>query len=264
MTGAPAAEPLAASILFLRWDGLEEPAFDAALVQRLQSALRGWDAQRRLVLQAPRGLVVAGPVLPSVARTAARRILATPDLPPLRAGLHVGELRITPDRAVQARVGGEALHAAAGVADGAGEDRLGQSDGFRAALAQQGRDTRRQLLAGVGVVALLAAGFAGREALERYELARRPAVIVLDVKPWGNVYVDGELKGRAPPLVSVAVPPGPHVIEVRNGRLRPVRMEMQLQPGEELHVRHVFVAPAPPPAPRPRKEPGLVERFKFW
>lgn len=261
MTQAAAATEVA-SILFLRWEQDDGPTLDGPLVQRLQSALQGWDARQRLVLQAPRGLVVAGPVPPAVARTAARRLVAAGDLPPLRTGLHVGELRITPDRAAQVRVGGEALHAAADVAEGAGATRIGETDAFREALALQGRGTRRQVLGGVGVLALLAAGFGGREALERYDAARRPAVIVLDVKPWGDVFVDGEPKGRSPPLVRVSVPPGPHVIEVRNGRLRPVRMEMQLQPGEELQLRHVFTAPPAPP--RPRKEPGLLERFKFW
>lgn len=264
MTDAPAAAPLPASILFLRWDAEEGPALDAPLVQRLQAALQGWDARLRLVLQAPRGLVVAGPVPPGVARTAARRIVAAKDLPPLRTGLHVGELRITPDRAVQARVGGEALQVAATAADGAGDDRIGQSAAFREALAQQGRGTRRQVLAGAGVLALLAAGLAGREGLRRYEEANRLAVILLDVRPWGDVFVDGEPKGRSPPLVSVAVPPGPHVIEVRNGRLRPVRLQMHLQPGEELQLKHVFVAPPPPPQQRPRKEPGWLDRFRFW
>jgi hypothetical protein len=51
---------------------------------------------------------------------------------------------------------------------------------------------------------------------------------------------------------------------VRNGRLRPVRLQMHLQPGEELQLKHVFVAPPPPAPARPRKEPGWLERFKFW
>ena len=68
----------------------------------------------------------------------------------------------------------------------------------------------------------------------------------------------------APPLVRLSVPPGPHIIEVRNGRFKPLSMQVHLQPGEEMHLKHVFAAP-PAPARRARpKEPGVLDRFKFW
>ena len=261
MTETPASGTVAASILFLAWEQGDALLLDAVLVARVKSALRGWDDARRLVLQAPGGLVVAGTVPAAVAMSAARRLAADKELPALRAGLHVGDLRITPDRAVQARVGGEALHAAAMAAQGAGADRIATTPAFLDALDAQDRGTRRSLLASMGIVALLLAGVATREAREQYA-ASRPAVIVLDVRPWGDVFVDGEGKGRTPPLVRLNVPPGPHVIEVRNGRLKPVRMEMQLQPGEELELKHVFVAPAP--AQRAPREKSLMDRLKFW
>jgi hypothetical protein len=261
MTETPGPGTVAASILFLRWQQGDTLSLDALLVQRLNAALRGWDAAQRLVLQAPGGLVVAGPVPPTVAMAAARRIADDKELPALRAGLHVGDLRITEDRAVQARVAGVALHAAAAAAEGSGKDRVGVTPAFRAALAAQGDRRRRSLLAATGLVVLLGAGFAAREAREQYEL-RRPGAIMLDVRPWGDVFVDGEPKGRTPPLVRVSVPPGLHVIEVRNGRFKPVRMEMHVQPGEELQLKHVFTAP--PPQRPARKEPGVLDRFKFW
>jgi hypothetical protein len=40
-----------------------------------------------------------------------------------------------------------------------------------------------------------------------------------------------------------------------------------LKPGEELQLKHVFVAPPPPPPSRrakPKEQPGLLDRFKFW
>jgi hypothetical protein len=268
MTAAPAPAPaaVAASVLFLRWEGDPgaSPVIDDQLVARLKPALEGWDATRRLVLEAPQGLVVTGHVAPSVAWEAARRLTRAAGLPPLRMGLHHGELRVTPDRAVQARVSGEALHAAAAAADASGKDRIGISPAFAQALAQQKRGTRRQVLAGLGVVVVAASGLAGREALEQYEAARRPAAIQLDIRPWGNVYVDGEPKGRTPPLVRVLLPPGPHVIEVRNGRLKPLRMEVTLQAGEELELKHVFSTPPPPPPPRKKQPPSVFDRLKFW
>jgi hypothetical protein len=167
---------------------------------------------------------------------------------------------------VQARVSGEALHAAAAAADASGDDRIGISPAFAQALAQHRRARRRNVLAGLGMIAVVGSGFIGREALEQYEATRRPAAIQLDIRPWGNVYVDGEPKGRTPPLVRVWLPPGPHVIEVRNGKLKPLRMEVTLQASEELELRHVFTAPAPQPAVRkkPPPPPGLFDRLKFW
>jgi len=52
------------------------------------------------------------------------------------------------------------------------------------------------------------------------------------------------------------IPPGAHSIEVLNGCFKPLRMEVQLQPGEEMELKHVFGEP-------PHK-PGLLQRFKFW
>jgi hypothetical protein len=268
---APAPATAAASVLFLRWEGEPgtAPVLDDALVGRLKAALEHWDAARRLVLEAPQGLVIAGHVPPSVARDAARRLVRTADLPPLRAGLHHGDLRITPDRAVQARVSGEALHAAAAAVNAAGDDRIGISPAFASALAAQRRGTRRNILGGVGVLALLGSGLAGREALEQYEAARQPAAIQLDIRPWGDVYVDGEPKGRTPPLIRLWLPPGPHLIEVRNGKFKPVQMDVTLQPAEELELKHVFSPPTPSAASKKKKQqqqqqPSVFDRLKFW
>jgi hypothetical protein len=67
-------------------------------------------------------------------------------------------------------------------------------------------------------------------------------------------------------VVRLWLPPGPHVIEVRNGRLKPLRMEVTLQPEEELELKHVFSTPAPPAAARRRqqRQPSLFDRLKFW
>jgi hypothetical protein len=268
MTGAPAPAPatVAACVLFLHWEGDPgtAPLLDEQLVPRLKAALERWDAARRLVLEAPQGLVIAGQVAPRVAWEAARRLTRDEGLPPLRAGLHHGELRITPDRAVQARVSGDALHAAAAAATSSGDDRIGISPDFAVALSAQSSGARRNVLAALGLVALLGSGVAVREALEQYEAARRPAAIQLNIRPWGDVFVDGEPKGRTPPLVRLSLPPGPHVIEVRNGRFKPLRMEVSLQPAEELQLKHVFAAPPPPAAAKKKQQPSVFERLKFW
>jgi hypothetical protein len=131
------------------------------------------------------------------------------------------------------------------------------------------RSLRRNVLAAGGVALVLGAGWAARVVRERREAAaRRPAVVVLNIRPSGEVFVDGERKGVSPPLVQLSLPPGPHAIEVRSGRSQPLRLQLHLQPGEQMQVSHVFPAPpAPrrPPAPRPKPKPtNPFERFKFW
>jgi hypothetical protein len=90
---------------------------------------------------------------------------------------------------------------------------------------------------------------------------------LLDIAPSGEVFVDGQSRGSAPPLARLEVPPGPHTIEVRNPRARPFQLEVQLKPGQQMEIRHVFPAPPPRRAPAPprQKQPsGPLGRFKFW
>jgi hypothetical protein len=132
------------------------------------------------------------------------------------------------------------------------------------ALGAQRR--RRRLLGGLGLVGILGLGVAARLVRQHLEEARRPAVLVLDIRPSGDVFVDGELKGTAPPLTRLALAPGPHSIEIRSGRARPLKTDVNLQPGEELQLTHTFVV-APPVATRRKARPApptLLDRLKFW
>lgn len=73
-----------------------------------------------------------------------------------------------------------------------------------------------------------------------------PAVIKFAIKPQGNVYVDGALKGIAPPLTRLEVHPGPHRIRIVYKKYSPVELNVDLAPSEVVTVRHVFVAPRQP------------------
>ncbi len=68
-----------------------------------------------------------------------------------------------------------------------------------------------------------------------------PAVIEFAIRPQGDVYVDGLLKGTAPPLARLEVSPGPHTIEVVHGKFAPVYLEVELAPSEVVTVKHAFV-----------------------
>jgi hypothetical protein len=68
------------------------------------------------------------------------------------------------------------------------------------------------------------------------------------------VRVNGESKGRSPPLKRVEVSPGKHKIELRHPQNAPLTLEVELSPGEEFTVRHAFSTPRPAPTPAPAQE----------
>ncbi len=307
MMPGPGPLPVAASVLFLRMHAFgdaeapERASRRAQLQAALEAALASWDANRRVVLEAPDGLAVVGDVHPAAALAAAQLAAERGAGPSVGIALHHGPVRVVADNQGDTRVLGDGVDTAGALAGFRTEHPVLVSQAFRAALearaprlAQDLRPAgeqvderlrphalfvfdpapakalaqRRRVLALAGLCVLLAAGWSVRVARERYEEAHRPATLVLDIRPSGEVFVDGAAKGSAPPLTRLSLPPGPHTIEVRNGRAKPVHMEVELQPGEEMQVKHVFVSPpvrrARPPAPRREQQPGVLDRFKFW
>ena len=108
-----------------------------------------------------------------------------------------------------------------------------------------------------------------------------PGAVTFEVKPEGEIFVDGALKGKSPPLKKIQLPAGNHTVEVRNAKFKPLVVELVVGPGEELAVQHNFVAPTPPkivPKPAPKKAPpkamphaapaqeeqGFWKRFVDW
>ncbi len=64
--------------------------------------------------------------------------------------------------------------------------------------------------------------------------------LVLAVSPWGEVYVDGRLRGTTPPLAEVELPPGRHRVEIRNSAQLPFHTFIELQAGQTQPIRHSF------------------------
>lgn len=304
MTDAPGRHPVAASVLSLRMrGGADEPAQQAHRRQQLlataRKALAGWDEDRRVVLESPDGLAFVGDVPPFVALQAAGIAARDAADASLGIGLHHGPVQVAQD-ADGARLSGEGLELASALAGFGGTHAVVASQPFRDALAAgsardardlrpagdmvddrlrkhpifvldadavRERSVRRNVLAASGLVLLLGAGWSARVVRERRKAARRPAVIHLDVKPSGAVYIDGLLKGTTPPMLDVQVPAGAHTIEVRSGRYPPLRLDVRLEPGEALQLKHEFAAPPAPQPPRrvrPRdaEQPDLIERLK--
>jgi len=69
------------------------------------------------------------------------------------------------------------------------------------------------------------------------------AIISLDIKPSGEVLVDGVLKGKVPPLTEIELKAGKHMILVRNGNHKPLETEVNLTPGEKIVLSHRFFTP---------------------
>jgi serine/threonine-protein kinase len=64
--------------------------------------------------------------------------------------------------------------------------------------------------------------------------------VVLAISPWGEVYVDGKLRGTTPPLAEVELPPGRHRIEIRNSAQLPYHTFVELQAGDTQRIGHSF------------------------
>jgi serine/threonine protein kinase len=64
--------------------------------------------------------------------------------------------------------------------------------------------------------------------------------IVIAVAPWGEVVVDGNVRGVSPPLTQITLPAGTHSIEIRNGTSPPFVARVELRAGEKLQLQHRF------------------------
>ena len=64
--------------------------------------------------------------------------------------------------------------------------------------------------------------------------------VTLDVKPWGEVVVDGRPRGLSPPLKNLVLPEGRHRIEVRNPAGAPVVQDVDVKAGRSVSVAHTF------------------------
>lgn len=64
--------------------------------------------------------------------------------------------------------------------------------------------------------------------------------VSLAVTPWGEVVVNGDSRGVSPPLTRLALPPGVHAVEIRNGAAPPMRARVEVKPGQTVALQHRF------------------------
>ena len=297
-----AANPVYANVAFLRipqFDSrpvVEQAAMKEKAEERAREAIASLAGAERVVLDAEDGLAVIFFGDPAQALRIAESLSAPDAEPALQTGLNYGPLALAAD-STGTRVFGDGLTAAAAAARFAQPRRLLVTQDFARALERRnpsramelatagdftdtrvrqhsfytpdakraGAYRRRMLTFGIlGVAAILATGFAAREIAKRL-FPPAPAVVTFNVKPRGDVYVDGVYRGSVPPLTQVEVAPGTRAIEIRNARLAPYSATFDLKPGERTEINHTFVIPrmVPPQKPQPQQEqPGFWQSLK--
>lgn len=77
-------------------------------------------------------------------------------------------------------------------------------------------------------------------ALESGATRQGAGIIVLDIAPWGEVFVDGKPLGVAPPLSELRLPAGRHTIEIRHGDRLAIVAQVEVDPSKPQQIRHRF------------------------
>ncbi|MBI2305872.1 MAG: serine/threonine protein kinase [Rhodocyclales bacterium] len=62
----------------------------------------------------------------------------------------------------------------------------------------------------------------------------------LAIAPWGEVVVDGKPAGVSPPLMELRLPPGKHVIEIRNTTFPVRKQTLDVAADSNLRIKHKF------------------------
>lgn len=279
-TAAP--HPVHASVAFLRISDFESLAVDvqAARKESVEEAARAALAQvipgERIVLDAEDGLAVVMFGNPSQAMDLALALQAKAHHTPLQGGLNYGPLALT-SRGSDTRVFGDGLSEAATAARFATAGTTLVTEGFTRALQASEPERATELVpagdftdsrvrmhsfykpdrmrriqrrrkiavfAAGGAILILLLGVLGRDIYQPL-FQTRPAIVRLDVKPRGEVFVDGNSVGRIPPLTQIEVAPGRHKLTIRSPGAKPYETNLDLAPGQKLTLTYTF--PAPPP-----------------
>ncbi|HEY0337993.1 MAG TPA: adenylate/guanylate cyclase domain-containing protein [Burkholderiales bacterium] len=66
------------------------------------------------------------------------------------------------------------------------------------------------------------------------------AKVTLAISPWGQVFVNGKMRGVSPPLQELELAPGKYRIEVKNTGSATHVVSVNAKPGERLRIKHKF------------------------
>ncbi|WP_329957673.1 PEGA domain-containing protein [Bordetella petrii] len=62
----------------------------------------------------------------------------------------------------------------------------------------------------------------------------------MNVRPWGEILVNGVSRGVTPPLKTLRLPPGKYSVTVRNSAQAPYRTTLEVRAGKPAMITHVF------------------------
>lgn len=67
-----------------------------------------------------------------------------------------------------------------------------------------------------------------------------PVPVRLDIRPWGEVWINGVARGLSPPVKELRLIPGKYQVVLRNADLPPYRTTLEVRPGKPAVISHVF------------------------
>ena len=68
----------------------------------------------------------------------------------------------------------------------------------------------------------------------------QPVGVTLDIRPWGEVLVDGRSRGVSPPLKRLSLPPGKYAVTVRNPAMPDYQVTLDVAEGRPAAISHSF------------------------
>lgn len=283
MAAAP-AHPVHANIACLRIPRFESrsPAEQASLKEQLENrvlaATRDVAPADRVVLDTDDGLVL---VLFCDAERALRigqAVHGGADGFDVQVGLNYGPLALS-GRGKDSRVFGDGISSAAVAARFAAAEKILVTESFARLLRDTSPEAARELAdageftdatvrqhafftpdtqlralrqrrvalyATGGAIAILLLGVIGRDIYQPL-FQSRPAIVKLEVKPRGEVFVDGISVGRTPPLTQIEVAPGTRKVQIRAPGYRSTEVVLELKPGERTTLTRTLVRNPEPP-----------------
>jgi hypothetical protein len=64
--------------------------------------------------------------------------------------------------------------------------------------------------------------------------------VILAIKPWGGIYVNGQAQGVTPPKKFLELPEGRYTIEIRNTGFPSHTREVEVRSGRSVTISHTF------------------------
>ncbi|QQB36467.1 serine/threonine protein kinase [Achromobacter deleyi] len=67
-----------------------------------------------------------------------------------------------------------------------------------------------------------------------------PVLVRLDIRPWGEVWINGVARGISPPVKELRLIPGKYQVLLRNADLPPYRATLEVKAGKPAVISHAF------------------------